>query len=136
MEAAGFALCEAEVRNMYDFNPDGSIGAYRTPDRLRKEIDAGAKKRDYSKIRIPVLSIFATPTPPGELSQYRNAEHRAAVETEYGIPMKFIGRYEKSLRSAVPDARVLEWPGANHYLFMVQEADALREVLAFVKGLR
>ena len=43
-----FSFCEAEVRNMYDMNPDGSIGDYRTPDRFRKAIDEGAKKRDYS----------------------------------------------------------------------------------------
>jgi non-heme chloroperoxidase len=133
MEAAGFAFCEAEVRNMYDFNPDGSIGPFRTPERVHQAIDAGGKKRDYSNIRVPVLSIFATPSPP-ELKD-KDPEYRAAAEAEHTILMSFTGRYKKNLLTAVPHARVLEWPGATHYLFLTQEAEVLREVHAFVRGL-
>jgi len=136
METAGFAFCEAEVRNMYDFNPDGSIGPYRTPDRVRQAIDAGTRKRDYSKIRVPVLSIFATPAPPADRSKDQDPEYRAAAEAEYSILINFIGRYKRSLLSAVPDARVLEWPGAEHYLFITRQPEVLRELRAFVTGLR
>ena len=136
METGGFAFCEAEVRNMYDFNPDGSIGAYRTPDRVRQAIDAGSKKRDYSNLRVPVLSIFATPSAPGDGLKDKDPEYRAAAEAEHAILMNFIGRYKKSLLSSVPNARVLEWPGAMHYLFIAQEPDVLRELCSFVAGLR
>ena len=66
----------------------------------------------------------------------KNSEYRAAVEAEYAILMTFIGRYKRGLLSAVPDARVLEWPGAEHYLFIAREAEVLRELHAFVRGLR
>jgi pimeloyl-ACP methyl ester carboxylesterase len=136
METAGFAFCEAEVRIMYDINPDGSIGPFRTPDRVHQAIDAGTKKRDYSNIRVPVLSIFATPSAPGDELKDKDPEYRAAAEAEHSILMNYIGRYKRSLLSAVPSARVLEWPGASHYVFMAQEADVLRELRAFVRGLR
>lgn len=138
MESLGFAFCEAEVRNEYDFNADRSIGAFRTPDSVHDAIDKGSKKRDYSSIHVPVLSIFATPLPPAEeLKKHprQSPEEREAVEQAYAILMKYIGRYEKSLQRGVPNARILEWPGATHYLFISNEAEVLRELRAFVAGL-
>jgi non-heme chloroperoxidase len=138
MATLGFAFCESEVRNMYDFNSDGSVGDYRTPDAVHEAINAGAKKRDYSKIRVPVLSIFATPpSVADQLKEHprKDAEERVAIEQQYAMLVNFIGRYKRSLQSAVPDARVLEWPGAKHYLFITNEADVLRELRVFLAGL-
>ena len=138
LESAGFAFCESEVRNEYDFNPDGSIGAFRTPHWVHNAIDAGAKKRDYSHIRVPVLSIFAPPLPPAERREKhpsQNPEQREAAEEEYSMLMKFIGRWETSLQSAVPSARILEWPGATHYLYLTHEAEVLHELQVFLAAL-
>lgn len=118
----GFAFCEAEVRNAYEINADGSIGAFRTPKRVPDAIDAGTKKRDYSKIGVPVLAFFAPPLP--------------AANESYSILMTYVHRYENSLRSAVPGARILEFPGANHYVYLSNESDVLREIHAFVAALR
>jgi non-heme chloroperoxidase len=51
---------EPELRNMYEANPDGSVGKYRasTPA-IHKAIGEGAQVRDYSKIRVPVLALFS-----------------------------------------------------------------------------
>jgi pimeloyl-ACP methyl ester carboxylesterase len=139
MEAAGFAFCEAEVRNMYEFNPDGSVGAYRTPERIRGTIDAGSKKRDYSNIRVPVLAIYTLPSPAADqLKEHPRSDpaESAAVERKVAMETAWARRYAQNLRSAVPDARLLEWTGAKHYLFLTREAEVLREVRAFVAGLR
>ena len=45
-----FTFPEAELRNQYDTNPDGSVGPNRTPYAIRKAIDEGTRKRDYSNI--------------------------------------------------------------------------------------
>jgi len=138
LESAGFAFCESEVRNEYDFNPDGSIGAFRTPHWVHNAIDAGAKKRDYSHIRVPVLSIYALPLPPAERIEKppsQTPEQRQAAEEEYSMLMKFIRRWEKNLQSAVPNARILEWPGATHYLYLTREGDVLHELQVFLAGL-
>ena len=135
----GFAFCEAEVRNEYDFNPDESIGAFRTPGFVHDAIDQGGKKRDYSGISVPVLAIFATPLPLEDVLKKHpraNPEEREAVEQEHVILMQFIGRWKANLQSAVPKARILDWPGANHFVFLSNEADVLRELRAFVGGLR
>jgi pimeloyl-ACP methyl ester carboxylesterase len=92
--------------------------------RALKAIGEGTKKRDYSRIRVPVLSMFAT---------FRAAEDRA-VEEFQAATMVYIKRYEKSLLAGVPGARIVEVPGANHYIFISNEADVVREIRAFVRG--
>ncbi|MBI2689183.1 MAG: alpha/beta hydrolase [Acidobacteria bacterium] len=136
LEQDVFAFCEHEVRNMYDFNPDGAIGAYRTPNTVRDAIDRGSVKRDYNGIRVPVLSIFATPAPLGAEARARGPEFLAAGKVENDMRLAFIRRYQASLRKAVPNARILEWPGASHYLFLAQEAQTLQEVHDFIRALR
>ena len=48
IRAMRFAFPEAELRNQFETNPDGSVGANRTANSVRKAIDEGSKKRDYS----------------------------------------------------------------------------------------
>ena len=58
------------------------------------------------------------------------------IEQIYQMEMDYIHRYMESIRGAVPSARVLEWSGAKHYVYMSNEDEVLRELLAFVKRLR
>jgi hypothetical protein len=51
---------ESELRNMYATNPDVSMGDYKSStDAIHKAIGAGAQKRDYSRITVPILSLFS-----------------------------------------------------------------------------
>ena len=106
-----FAEPEAEFRNAWSANPDGSVGRYRTPGSVHDAIGAGVKKRDYSGIRIPVLALSESP-PPTSLDQLgpddpqpRNDEERAA-QLAFGAATKaYIDRWVASLRHGVPGAR-------------------------------
>ena len=42
----------------------------------------------------------------------------------------------KAFESGVPTARVVRIPHANHYVFQSNEADVLREMDAFIGGLK
>jgi len=44
-------------------------------------------------------------------------------------------RQAKSIEDGLPGARVVKLPGANHYVYLSNEADVLREMRAFVRGL-
>jgi pimeloyl-ACP methyl ester carboxylesterase len=100
-----------------------------TPDaRALKAIGEGTRKRDYSKIQAPVLSFYAVPRPLDD-------PLRAAVEAYDAATMVYIKRYENSLRTAVPGARIIELPGANHYVFLSNEAEVLREIAPFIAAL-
>jgi non-heme chloroperoxidase len=136
-----FVFPESELRNMYDQNPDGSVGPNRTPSFVGKAIGEGSKKRDYSKITVPILAIVAIPQAAvGGTSEFyrfqpKNEEERAALEGIYAATRTYINRWENTMRTGVPDARIVELPGANHYVFFTNEADVLRELHAFVAGL-
>jgi non-heme chloroperoxidase len=136
-----FAFPESELRAMYDQNPDGSVGPNRTPGFVRRAIGEGAKQRDYSKIRVPVLAFFAvSPPADGGWSEYyrfqpKNDEERAALEKIYAADRTYDNRWENTMRTGVPDARIVDLPGADHYVFFNNEMEVLRELRAFVAGL-
>jgi pimeloyl-ACP methyl ester carboxylesterase len=135
-----FAFPESELRNVYETNPDGTKGKYRTPQRIHKAIGDGQKKRDYSRIRVPVLALFEFPRSvndpqPGGY-QPKNEEERAAIEAFNKATAAFVERWVKNLKSGVPAARLVDLPGAGHYVFLTREADVLRELRAFLADLQ
>jgi non-heme chloroperoxidase len=134
-----FPFPAAEIRSVYEINSDGSVGRYRTPAYVSRAIDAGSIRKDYTGIDIPVLALFAVPQPIAEQWKEKppkDAESRRDSERLYEIDMEFIHRWESNLRQADPRARIVELPGAHHYLFQNEEADVLREMRAFLSGLR
>jgi hypothetical protein len=44
--------------------------------------------------------------------------------------------YASTFARGVPTATVVRWPGTDHFLFMTHEAEVVREIRAFVAGLR
>lgn len=132
---------ESELRNMYETNPDGTKGKFKTPPSIHNAIGAGQKKRDYSRIRVPVLAFLefprsaSDPPRPGEY-QPKNEEERVAIEAFNKATATFIERWMKNLKSGVPAARLVDLPGAGHYVFLTREADVLRELRAFAAGLQ
>ena len=57
---------------------------------------------------------------------------RAAAEA---IPTAETEEQAEAFESGVPSARVVILPHANHYVFLSNEADVLREMRAFLAGL-
>jgi pimeloyl-ACP methyl ester carboxylesterase len=141
MRIMGFAFPESEWRNNLSANVDGSVGPTTTSNSVRKAINDGSKKRDYSGIAIPVLAFFAVDAMKDGWSQYyhfrpRNAEERAALEDIFAADRSYLNQYEDLMRSGVPSAHIVELTGADHYVFLSNEADVLREIRAFLAGLR
>ena len=136
-----FAFPEAELRNQYDSNPDGSVGPNRTPNSVRKAIDEGSKKRDYSNIHVPILYLPA----PDPLSaegwsqrfhfEPQNAEQSAALQRIYAADRVYVTRYEKNMQTALGSVRIVELRGADHYVFFTNEREVLRELRKFIAEL-
>jgi non-heme chloroperoxidase len=115
-----------------------STAGYQSARRALKAIGEGTKKRDYSSIHVPVLSLFAVFRPaddPLRQDMPKDPKQRAAVQAFEAATMVYIKRYENSLLTAVPGARIVELPGANHYIFLSNEAEVLREIALFIAGL-
>jgi non-heme chloroperoxidase len=83
-------------------------------------IHAGMQK--YDTIPVPILAIYAAP-------------HREAAswgDPEDKITLAQASAFEKGL----PSARVVRLPNAGHVLYRTNEADVLREMYAFISGLK
>jgi pimeloyl-ACP methyl ester carboxylesterase len=140
MRIMGFKFPESEWRNTQTTNPDGSVGRTTAANSVRKAIDEGSKKRSYSGIKVPVLAFFPVDMIKEGRSQYfrfspSNAEERAALEDIFAADRNYLRQYEELMRSGVPNVRIVELPGADHYVFFTNEADVLREMRAFLAGL-
>jgi len=141
MRIMRFAFPEAELRNQFDSNPDGSVGPNRTPNSVRKAIGEGSKKRDYSNIRVPILYLPAAPPAARGWSQYyrfepQNAEQRKALQRIYDADRVYLNRYERNMRTAKGGVRIVELRGADHYVYFTNEREVLRELRKFEADLR
>jgi non-heme chloroperoxidase len=136
----GIALPEAELRAGFETAADGSVGAARSPGWVSRAIGTGRPARDYSRIKVPVLAIsdavdFDLSHLKPEQPQPRNDEERATLIAFGKATQAVFDRWSANLKRGVPSARVVDLPGATHYLWMTREADVLREIHAFIATL-
>jgi hypothetical protein len=124
---------------MYEINPDGSVGKNRTPPYVHHEIDEGSIRKDYTGINIPVLSLIAVPPPSSEKwkdKPPKDEQERADSTRLDEILMEFIHRWEENLKRADPAARIVELPGAHHYMFIQEQPKVLHEIRTFLQTLK
>lgn len=99
------------------------------PPQAAVAIWAGEEK--YTNIPVPILAIFALPHDLGPVAGTDSAA-RAALEARDEITT---GEQAKAFESGLPSAHVVRLPHANHYVFVSNEADVLREMNAFLSSL-
>jgi pimeloyl-ACP methyl ester carboxylesterase len=85
--------------------------------------------QQYTNIPVPILAIFALPHDPGPAA---TAAMRAQMEQGDVKAEAQAKAFENGLRTA----RVVRIPRANHFVFQSNEADVLREIDAFIGGLK
>ena len=131
----GMSFPEAELRQQFVANADGSVGLSRMSSAIRRAVTEPSRvKPDYSRIRVPVLAIYRQ-NPPFEdfAADYiiRTEQERTALRQLYEATAAMVRRWQRDLRAAVPTARIVNLVGANLYMFLSNEAQVLREVRAF-----
>ena len=78
----------------------------------------------YDTIPVPILAIYAAP--------HRLPESASAEDREDKMTFAQASAFEKGL----PSARVVRLPNAGHVIYRTNEADVLREMHAFMAGLK
>lgn len=129
----------AEIRNMYEIKPDGSVGKNRTPPSVGQAMADGSIAKDYRGINIPVLALVAVLSQPAEQWKEqapKDQQERLDSERLYELLMEFIHRWESNLKNADAKARIVELPGAHHYIFLSEEAQVLKETQTFLETLQ
>jgi pimeloyl-ACP methyl ester carboxylesterase len=126
----GNASPEGELRQQREVMPDGSVGEFRTNPAVVRAIIAGGQK--YTNIRVPSLAIFAVPHDPGLFAE----KDAVALSTFEASDAASTEAQARAFETGVPSARVVRLPHANHAIYMSNEADVLREMRAFIGGLK
>ena len=109
-------------------NQDSTPPAPR-PDPIIRALLGGEEK--YTAVHAPVLAFFAAPhqAPPGM------AKDSAARAKADSAELLWVMPQIDAFRRAIPTARVVVLPNANHYVFNSNEAEVLRDIRAFIEGL-
>lgn len=137
----GYAFPESELRQIFVANPDGSIGAFTTDGSIHSAVGAGQKKRHYSSIKVPVLAMFEYPRSRRPSSgrgatDRETAQERAAREAYARATAAYVDRWVQNLKSGVPNARILDLPGAGHFVFLSRQTEVLEAIRTFVAAIR
>ena len=124
----GFTIPEAELRQKRTTKPDGSVGPWRSFPGTRL-LTVGAQR--YVDIRPPALFIVSSQYP----GRWAEASTDPAIREQMTALNTLLERQAQALDAAIPNARVIKLPHANHYVFLSNEEDVLREMRAFLGSL-
>lgn len=127
---SGVSIPESEIRQTHQSTPDGHVERSQTNSALEQAIIEGEQK--YTDLRVPILAIYAVPQDYGP---YVN-DNPAVREAIDAVDAPQNEAHAKAFENGVPSAHVVRLPHANHYIFMSNEAEVLREMRAFLSGLQ
>ena len=96
---------------------------------ITKAILEGQQK--YTDIHVPILAFFAVPHDQGNAFKDDPAA-RARLDAWDTARMEAL---TKAFETALPSARVVRLPHADHFVILTNETDVSREMNAFLKGL-
>ncbi len=128
---AGLIYLDAGYSYAYYDSSQGDLPLDRTQPKpsvptVGQAIQAGMQR--YTDIRGPILAIYALPHDRGLV----DPAARAAADAS---DIKLQGAQARAFEKGLPSARVIWLAHANHYVFQSNEADVLREMVAFISGL-
>ena len=93
-------------------------------------------KKRYTDIPVPALVIFAIPhVQETWINKSSDSAVRAAARAYFATVDALTEKQAKAFEASVPRARVIRLRGA-HYIFLSNEAEVLREMRAFLTGLK
>jgi len=120
----GVRVPEAELRQQWESDGNGRVIKPRDAPGGAMLGALFMAPKQYTTIPVPALVIFANPHSEGALVNPNSAALTALVTKQ-----------EQAIKNAVPTARVVELPNANHFVFLSNAADVLREMRRFVADL-
>jgi non-heme chloroperoxidase len=132
----GVRIPQAELRQEWESDANGRVIKQR-------DLPGGATlgavfmaPKKYANIPVPALVIFANPNSQGTWIDRNTDASVLASANAYSVALATLtAKQEKAVKDVVPTAHVIELPDANHFVFLSNEADVLREIRAFVAGL-
>jgi pimeloyl-ACP methyl ester carboxylesterase len=136
LQNRGFAFPESEFRNVYESNPDGTRGRYKSTE-IPPKIGKLQIPKNFTGIRVPVLALFEFPRtmddyPRPDDYKPANDEERATIGAFMLATKAIADRWSAKLIKAVPDTKLIDLPGAGHYVFITREAEVIGGIREFL----
>ncbi len=135
----GFRLNEAELHQWYVYDARGRMVRQTTPDSIGMQLVLPSVEHPaYARLRAPVLAFYNMATSPAAIfPRYQAADsaYRARAMNAFHRSAQWTADEEARLRRELPRARIIELRDSNHYVFVVSEAEVLREIRAFLLSL-
>ena len=126
-------LPEAEFRQMLAIDEDGKpTMKRRRPAQVHQAMLAGRQK--FAHVEAPALAIFGIYNDPGD-ADLADAARRANADAYSSVNQQRVARRVDYFRQIAPAARVVVIERTDHYLFVLNEAQVLREMHSFVEQL-
>jgi pimeloyl-ACP methyl ester carboxylesterase len=133
----GFRFPEGELRQLRESTPEGRVGEERDFPGVAMFMPLMTTAKKFTSIPAPALVVFANPHSQGAwVDRSTDPAVQAAAKTYSASLTSLTERQERAVQDGVPRAHVITLPGAHHYVYLSNEADVLREIQAFVDGLR
>ena len=134
LDALGFTYPEGELRQQYSTTPEGRIGEEREFPGQAVMLE-GTKK--YVDIPVPALVIFALPHSQAKwMNDSADPKVRESANAFYAAADALTAKQAKVFEEGVPTAHVVRLRGADHYVYLSNEAEVLREMKSFFSTLR
>lgn len=118
---------EAHLSDLEALSPKPPALPYTNESAVFNAIMRGERK--FTEIRVPVLAIFASPP---EIARNPSPEAKAMAEAYTAEAARQSAAFER----AVPAARVIRLPYANHFVWRSNERDVVSAMNAFLSGLK
>lgn len=139
-----FPLGEIYASNL--IKPDGRVEDFPDGSRIHILIGEGAQKPNYSGVAVPILDFVDGDCPPKQADVVclsnrnpdyvpKNDKERQAIDDFWAATDVYIYRWMDEIRTAHASIRFIDIPRANHYVFLSNTSDVLRELETFLKGL-
>jgi pimeloyl-ACP methyl ester carboxylesterase len=133
---SGPAYPEAEVRAVLRFDADDRFLASTSSSDWLKRFERGARRVELSRIRAPVLAIYALPGSAEVMVpwwQTLDAGSRDRARKMYSAIADVVTRLRSDFRERVSGARAVLVPGARHYVFLTHPGEVTHAMLEFLR---
>ncbi len=126
----GVLIPEADFHETFLRDPKGGITGPRAPDRVPEAILAG--EQTFNRIVVPILALCSVPHSYGQSFGSKNPAGAAKFTADEEALMT---EQRDAFASGNPTAHVITLPRSNHYIFLSNPDDVVRETDSFVDKL-
>lgn len=124
---------EAAMRDTYRLDASGALVGPVSPPEITEKMKLGSRQADFAAIKAPTLAIFAPLAAEQPFYYYLDSAQKAEYDRTFPPILAWQQDALRRFREGVRNARIIELPGAYHYLYITNEAFVVQEMNRFLK---